>query len=90
MEQTQNLFKKKFLVFGVVKCLKNFWGGGGGNKKNKQTKTHNNVYFAINIVLVATSVLVNVPVNVLGTEASWYRMTHIHTIRNLLTYKTLP
>lgn len=63
-----------------------------GKKKTKKTekKPHNNVYFAINIVLVATSVLVNVPVNVLGTEASWYRMTHIHTIRNLLTYKTLP
>jgi len=29
-------------------------------------------------------------VNVLGTEASWYRMTHIHTIKSLLTYKTLP
>lgn len=58
-------------------------------KKGKKT-TINNVYFAINIVLEVTSVLVYVPVNVLGTEASWYRMTHIHTIKSLLTYKTFP
>lgn len=28
--------------------------------------------------------------DVLGTEASWYRVTHIHTINSPLTYKTFP
>ena len=68
-----------------MKCLKNFCGGKGGKKH-----TTNKVYFTIHFLLEATSVLLNVLVNVLGTEASWYRMTHIHTIKSLLTYKTLP
>lgn len=58
--------------------------------QGKNQTTTNHVYFVISIVLEVTFVLVNVPVNVLGAEASRYKMTHIHTIESLLTYKTFP
>lgn len=85
MSAIEHRICSKTLVFSVVEGPENFCG-----KKRGCGGKHNIVYFAINNISEVTSVLVNMPVSLLGNKASWYRMTHIHTIESLLTYKTFP